>query len=102
MPLTAEEVEQLRRIHELSSFGELPAHVQALLDELLARDTDAVLVAPVLDIQIIPAATVPRGCARRRVRVRATPGGLAPGRISRDLNRWERACVCRKIKAGEV
>lgn len=54
MPLTAEEVEQLRRIHELSLFGELPAHMQALLDELQARDCDAVLVAPVLDIQIIP------------------------------------------------
>jgi hypothetical protein len=54
MSLTAEEVEQLRRIHQLSAFGELPEHMQALLDELLARDTDAILVAPVLDIQIIP------------------------------------------------
>jgi hypothetical protein len=54
MPLTADEVEQLRRIHELSSFGELPSHMQALLDELLARDTDAVMIAPAIDLQIIP------------------------------------------------
>ena len=54
MPLTAEEVEQLRRIHELSLFGELPSQMQALLDELRARDSDAVHVAPVLDIQIMP------------------------------------------------
>jgi hypothetical protein len=54
MPLTPAEVEQLRRIHELSLFGELPAQMQSLLDELRARDNHAELVAPILDIQIIP------------------------------------------------
>jgi len=57
MPLTPEEVEQLRRIHQLSQFGELPQSMQSLLDELRARDGQAVLIAPVLDIQILPQRT---------------------------------------------
>jgi hypothetical protein len=54
MPLTAEEVEQLRRIHVLAQFGELPAPMQALLDELRARDTSGEIIAPNLDVQLIP------------------------------------------------
>ncbi len=54
MPLTAEEVEQLRRIHQLAQFGELPATMQALFDELRARHADEELIAPNLDVQVIP------------------------------------------------
>ena len=54
MPLTAEEVEQLRRIHVLAQFGELPAQMQALLEELRARDTGGEMIAPTLDVQVIP------------------------------------------------
>lgn len=54
MPLTADEVEQLRRIHVLSQFGELPASMQSLLEELRARDGGAELGAPALDVRIVP------------------------------------------------
>jgi hypothetical protein len=53
MPLSAEEVEQLRRLNVLSQFGELPAPIQALFDELLSRDTGEML-APTVDVQVIP------------------------------------------------
>jgi hypothetical protein len=54
MPLTPDEVEQLRRIHVLSQFGELPEAMTALLEELRARDTGGEILAPTLDIQLIP------------------------------------------------
>jgi hypothetical protein len=54
MPLTPEEVEQLRRIHVLSQFGELPEPMQALLDELRARDSGGEILAPTVVIEFIP------------------------------------------------
>jgi hypothetical protein len=54
MPLSAEEVEQLRRIHVLAQFGKLPAPMQALLDELRARNTGGEIIAPSVDVRLIP------------------------------------------------
>jgi hypothetical protein len=53
--LSPEEIEQLRRISWLSQFGELPVQMQELLEELRSRDDGSELVAPTLDIQVIPA-----------------------------------------------
>lgn len=54
MALTPDEVEQLRRLHVLSEFGDLPAQMQSLFDELRARDSSAEILAPTLDIQFFP------------------------------------------------
>jgi hypothetical protein len=54
MALTPEEVEQLRRLHVLSEFGELPAPMQSLFSELRARDTSIEILAPILDVQFVP------------------------------------------------
>lgn len=54
MALTPDEVEQLRRLHVLSEFGELPAPMQSLFDELRARDTSVEILAPIVDVQFVP------------------------------------------------
>ena len=60
MPLTAEEVEQLGRLHVLAEFGVLPAQLLALREELSARHAGHELVAPTLDVQIIEVHPAPR------------------------------------------
>jgi hypothetical protein len=54
MALTPDEVEQLRRLHVLAEFGDLPAQMQSLFDELRARDTNTEILAPTLVVQFLP------------------------------------------------
>jgi hypothetical protein len=54
MALTPDEVEQLRRLHVLAEFGDLPVQMQSLFDELLARDTNTEILAPTLDVEFLP------------------------------------------------
>jgi hypothetical protein len=54
MGLTPDENEELRRIHVLSQFGELPETMRARFTELRARDVNLEIPEPTLDIQWIP------------------------------------------------
>jgi hypothetical protein len=54
MPLTPEENQELRRIHELSEFGELPETMQSRFRELRARDEHLEIPKATLDIQLLP------------------------------------------------
>ena len=54
MGLTADEDEELRRIHVLSQFGELPETMRSRFSELRARDDRSDIPEPILDIQWVP------------------------------------------------
>jgi hypothetical protein len=54
MGLTADEDEELRRIHVLSQFGELPETMRSRFNELRARDDRSDIPEPILDIQWVP------------------------------------------------
>jgi hypothetical protein len=54
MSLSIDEVEQLRRLHVLAQFGELPPPMRALFEELRAHDRSTEILAPTVDVQLIP------------------------------------------------
>ncbi|MBV9872215.1 MAG: hypothetical protein JO214_16515 [Frankiaceae bacterium] len=54
MALTPDETEELRRIHVLAQFGELPDPMQARYDELRERDDHLEIAEPTLDVQWMP------------------------------------------------
>jgi hypothetical protein len=59
MALTPDEDEELRRIHVLSQFGELPETMRARFRELRSRDTHLEIAEPTLDIVWVPRQQAP-------------------------------------------
>jgi hypothetical protein len=54
MALTPDETEELRRIHVLGQFGELPVTMQARYEELRDRDDHLEIAEPTLDVEWMP------------------------------------------------
>lgn len=54
MALTPHEDEELRRIHTLGRFGELPATMQSRYDELRSRIGHESIAEPTLDVHWLP------------------------------------------------
>jgi hypothetical protein len=54
MALTPDEHEELRRIHVLAQFGDLPDIMQARYRELRARDDSLDIPEPTLDVEWMP------------------------------------------------
>jgi len=55
MALTPEETEELRRIHVLAQFGDLPMTMLSRYEELRNRDGQADIAEPTLDVEWMPA-----------------------------------------------
>lgn len=54
MALTADEDQELRRIHVLAQFGDLPETMLARFRELRSRDRRQTIREPTVDIEVLP------------------------------------------------
>jgi hypothetical protein len=54
MALTPDETQELRRIHVLAQFGDLPDTMRSRYEELRGRDEQVEIAEPVLDVEWMP------------------------------------------------